>query len=100
MFKKNHEKVGGRKKGSPNKITRDLKKSITDFLECNFDNFQNWFNELDASEKTKIYLSLLEYSVPKIQRVAIEKPDVWGIPNLSTEEAIDFIERYEREAEE
>ena len=44
-------KSGGRSIGTQNKITRDLKETINDFLNNNIDSLQDNFNQLDAKDK-------------------------------------------------
>lgn len=59
-------KYGGRKKGTPNKVNKELKDTIKLFLTTNFEKFQEMWNGLpDESEKKfDVYLTLLKYVVP------------------------------------
>lgn len=59
-------KSGGRCSGTPNKITRDLKETINEFLNNNIDSLQDNFNQLDAKDKINFIERLLRYSIPRM----------------------------------
>jgi len=59
-------KSGGRSIGTQNKITRDLKETINDFLNNNIDSLQDNFNQLDAKDKINFIERLLRYSIPRM----------------------------------
>jgi hypothetical protein len=59
-------KSGGRCSGTPNKITRDLKETINDFLNNNIESLQENFNQLDAKDKINFIERLLRYSIPRM----------------------------------
>lgn len=58
-------KTGGRKKGIPNKITKDLKEKIKSILDTEIENIPAYLSELEAKEKLEILIKLLQYVVPK-----------------------------------
>ena len=64
---KGHKRYGGRKQGSSNKVTADLRQSITEFLENNFDEMKNTFAKLEPKDKIIFYEKLLKYAVPTLQ---------------------------------
>jgi len=58
----------GRPQGSINKITKDLRQSITDFLEQNFVDVVEIWKKLDNDKcKLNFYRDLLRYAVPTLQ---------------------------------
>lgn len=61
----------GKPKGAKNKITKDLRKAITGFLQDNFDQVQAEFNSLKSEPKIKLYIDLLPYALPKMSSVEI-----------------------------
>lgn len=63
--KKGTPKTGGRKKGTPNKTTADLKQWVFDFINGNLDAFIDNFKQLDQKEQFNIMLKLLPYVLPK-----------------------------------
>ena len=58
------DKTGGREKGTPNKITKDLRTAITDFLNSNIDEIQLNFNQLEPKEKLYFMERLFKYLIP------------------------------------
>src|SRR5687768_5834565 len=62
----------GRPKGSINQSTQQLRESIIDFLEANFEGVQSDFKSLTPKERLKVYCDLLQYGLPKLQAVQLE----------------------------
>lgn len=73
---------GGRPKGTKNKNTMLLRDMITVFLEDNFQQVITDFKELPPKDRMKLYCDLLQYGVPRLQAVQIEK----DFDNLSDEQ--------------
>ena len=69
------QKTGGRKPKSLNKIPRDLRLSITDFLNEKFEEVVNEFDKLEGKDKLNFYKDLLGYAVPKLNSTVL-KPDI------------------------
>jgi hypothetical protein len=57
-------KTGGRTKGTPNKLTNDIRTSINDFINNNIDELQINFNHLEPKEKLYFLERLFKYIVP------------------------------------
>jgi len=66
------KKFGGRKKGTPNKVTQDLRQWITDFLEGNREQVIQDLQAVEPKERLQFYEKLLQYAVPKMRRTEIE----------------------------
>lgn len=77
---------GGRPRGSANRINQQLRETITDFLEENFQKVINDFEELNPKERVKLYCDLLQYGLPKLQAVQIES-EIERLP----EDQLDYI---------
>ena len=58
-------KTGGRKKGTPNKKTKDTKAWIEKMVFNNQAEFEERFNKLPDNEFVRNYMQLLNYIVPK-----------------------------------
>lgn len=80
------KKTGGRKKGALNKLSTDLKKEITDFLNDNFDEVKKEWQSLEGKDKLNFYKDLLKYSVPQMQSTSLET----DLSKL-TDEQLDYI---------
>ena len=65
QFKKGHEKLGGRTKGTKNKVNAQIKERIKNFIDNNYDNVLEDLKELDSLERVRFYLKLLEFVLPK-----------------------------------
>jgi hypothetical protein len=65
-------KTGGRKRGTPNKITATTKQWIESVLEGNRAAFVARLGQLTPIEFVKVYLSLLNYELPKRQAVGLQ----------------------------
>lgn len=66
-FQKGRPKTGGRKAGTPNKITKEKREMIARFIDDNWQDFQTAFNMIDKPEaKCNIMLGLLPFAFPKL----------------------------------
>lgn len=101
-FRKGHKKAGGRTKGTPNLITRPIKELINNFCSDNWNRFLLETNNLTGIDYCKTYLSLLEYSAPKLARAEIITQET--LPEnqnkLTTEERRILINRLKKDIEE
>ena len=79
-------KTGGREKGTPNKITADLRERIHDFLSENWQFIQDDFKKLDPKDRLFFYEKLLQYGLPKLQSTEL----ISNIEQLSDQQ-LDFI---------
>lgn len=61
--------MGGRKKNVPNKITRERRELIDEFLNDKWEDFCDLWADADPDTRLKIYMELLPYSTPKMASV-------------------------------
>jgi Family of unknown function (DUF5681) len=61
----------GRPEGAKNKVGLQLRETITDFLESNFEKVVLDFDKLQPKDKAKLYCDLLQYGLPKLQSVSL-----------------------------
>ena len=61
----------GKPKGAINRLNKDLRLSISEFLSNNFDQVVNDWKKLSGKDKVNFYRDLLQYEVPKKQAVAV-----------------------------
>jgi hypothetical protein len=95
QFSKGHTKSGGRKRGTPNKISSDLRARIKLFLDNNFENFESDMSNLESAERVRFYIKLMEFVMPKQKSMelnAIDKTECikvvfkgTGIPPITNE---------------
>jgi len=77
--------TGGRPKGAKNKTSKELRERLNVFLSDEWGQIKEDFKELTAKERIDIFIKLMEYSVPKLNRTEIKDDEKSVI--------IDFRER-------
>jgi hypothetical protein len=65
----NRIKTGGRKLGTPNILTNELRHNIATLLNNNFDKMQTDLNALQPSNRLNILIELYKLCLPKINEV-------------------------------
>lgn len=77
MKKKGEPKTGGRRRGQPNKVTRELRTRIKSFIDDHWSQFETDYEKLDPLQRMQFIERLLPYSVPKLKeadlRVTLER---------------------------
>lgn len=71
-------KTGGRKQGSPNKVTTEFRAVITSLLEANAENYSVWLAEVskeDPAKALELVAKLAEYAAPKLARTELTGRD-------------------------
>jgi hypothetical protein len=64
----------GRRQGSVNKATRDVRAAIAQFAEANVDKLQGWLDRIavrDPAKAAELFARILEYHVPKLARTEL-----------------------------
>ena len=64
LHKNNTNNPNGRPKGTPNKVTAELRQRIKTFLEGNFSNIEKDFKALEPVQKCAFYEKLIKYILP------------------------------------
>lgn len=79
LYQKGKEKLGGRQKGTPNKVTRETKEVIADLLKLTAPIYAELLIEKARSKNTEErvefmtrFEKLIEFDVPKLQRSEIK----------------------------
>jgi hypothetical protein len=62
----------GKPPGAVNRLSRDLRQTITDFLEDHWSEVVKEFSKLKGRDKVNFYRDLLQYAIPKMQAVAVD----------------------------
>lgn len=63
-------KTGGRKKGTPNKVTVERKALIASFVEEEWEDFKENFRAItDPEKKCSIFMQMMAYYAPKLASV-------------------------------
>ena len=84
--RKGTPKTGGRKIGTPNKVTGTVKEWIAQLIDKNREQMEQDLAELEPKDRLQFLERLMQYVVPKQQAVGIE--DKSNVPKpMSMEEA-------------
>ena len=69
------QKHGGRKKGTPNRLTRELRTILKDVLYQEMEHLEERLNDLDPKDRMQIVLKLMPYVFPKVMDVQSTKDE-------------------------
>ena len=76
-------KLAGSRKGVANKATSAVREAIATFASDNVERLQGWLDkiaETEPKEAAKLYLSAIEYHIPKLARKDVQMLDENGEP--------------------
>lgn len=66
-------RVGGRKKGTPNKVTAEFREMIKKFATENYENFiDDWTKITDKEKKCRLYIEMVKFVLPSLSSVSLE----------------------------
>ena len=73
MPKKGHtNNPKGRPKGTPNKVTGDLRQWLNKLVDDNRTTFEADLKELEPAQRLQILEKLMQYCTPKLQAISVE----------------------------
>lgn len=83
------KKFGGRKKGTPNKSTKETREAFKKVLNDNLDNLDVWLNKVAYKNPEKainILLKIAEFIIPKLNKIEVEETPKDECENMTDEE--------------
>lgn len=80
---KQRTKHGGRQKGTPNRVSGDLKSHVGLLLADQFPEFMRRLARLDDENYCRVYLALLPYVMPKQKELQVVAPEFGGFRFLT-----------------
>ena len=74
------KKYGGRQKGTPNKLTKELRSVLKDILYQELEQIQEHLETLNSKERVELLIKLMPYILPKVTSVShtTNEPLDWG----------------------
>jgi hypothetical protein len=94
---RNRIKSGGRTKGTPNKLTNEVREMLVRFLDEKTDEITSLWNDLDNREKIGLFIQLAKIVLPKqipdyfvqYEQDMLIRPD---FSHLTTDEIIQLLD--------
>jgi hypothetical protein len=68
-------KTGGRKKGSVNRTTKDLREKIKEIVDSELQNIETILGKLTEKERTDLLAKLLPFVLPKMNEHFVESKE-------------------------
>lgn len=77
------KKYGGRSKGTPNKLTKELRSVLKGVVYNELETIQDKFEGLEPKERLELLIKLLPFVLPKVESAShtINEPLDWNIDN-------------------
>ncbi len=74
-------KYGGREKGTPNRLTKELRSVLKDIVYRELETIELRLDELDPKERIELTIKLMPYVFPKLQSIShsANEPLDWGV---------------------
>ena len=83
------KKFGGRKKGTPNKTTKEIRDSFQFIIDKNLDNLDKWLSKIGKDNPEKaiaLILNISEYVLPKLNKIEFDEKIEDEFENMTDEE--------------
>lgn len=73
------KKFGGRQKGTPNKLTKELRSVLKDVLYEEIDRLPERLDELETKDRLELLIKLMPFVFPKVQSISqsLGEPISW-----------------------
>ena len=73
-------KYGGRQKGTPNRMTKELRSVLKDILYRELEQIQEQLDALNPKERIELLIKLMPYVLPKVTSIShtTNEPLDWG----------------------
>jgi hypothetical protein len=69
---KGQPKSGGRQKGTPNKVTKDVRDFVRELISNNLELIEKDFKKISPKERLQLTVGLLQYVIPKMTETSLE----------------------------
>jgi hypothetical protein len=74
-------KYGGRSKGTPNRLTKELRTVLKDIVYRELESIELRLDELEPKERIELTIKLMPYVFPKLDSIShsTNEPMDWGV---------------------
>ncbi len=73
-----NKKTGGREKGTPNLLTKEMRAILKDIISKELNSISENLEKLESDKRLDVILKLLPYVLPKVESVPMEKGEPFG----------------------
>ena len=63
------KKYGGRQKGTPNRLTKELRTILKNILYNELENIEELLESLEPKERVELVIKLIPFILPKVDRI-------------------------------
>ena len=63
-------KYGGREKGTPNKLTKEIRKILNDIVHKELEKVEENLNTLEPKQRLELLIKLMPYVLPKAESIS------------------------------
>ena len=63
------KKYGGRQKGTPNRLTKELRTILKNVLYNELENIEELLESLEPKERVELVIKLIPFILPKVNRI-------------------------------
>lgn len=70
FFARHGIKHGGRKKGTPNRMTKELRSILKDVMHQEIEIIQDHLVQLSSKERVELLIKLMPYVLPKVENIS------------------------------
>lgn len=74
------KKYGGRKKGTPNKLTKELRSLLKNIVYNELENIEKSLDELEPKQRIELVINMMPYVFPRIESAShmLDEPLDWA----------------------
>jgi hypothetical protein len=74
-------KSGGREKGTPNRLTKEIRSVLKDVIFYEIENIEETLEQLEPKDRIELIIKLIPYALPKVEQVNYSngEPNDWGL---------------------
>lgn len=75
------KKYGGRKKGTPNRLTKDLRFLLKEILHKELEKTEEYLEELEPKERLEMIIKMMPFILPKVNNTShtSDEPLDWDL---------------------
>ena len=90
-------KTGGRQKGTPNKLTSEIREKLNDYVYTEIDTLINNIDKIPIEKRLDLLTKILPYTIPKMSNIEVTSDNEINLDiEVSETEKQIILDRYKR----